>query len=177
MDRITKALGGRAAEEVFFERITTGASSDLQQATRMARAMIMEYGMSESLGLPTYGSGGSDPFMGRDFGGGRDYSEEAAEAIDQEVITILDDCYQKALTIIRDNREKMVLLAETLLDIETLDRTDFEELMNRPLNGQATEASLPEKTLPEKAVTEVKLPEDDNESLPPDLDLGFGLAG
>ena len=71
----------------------------------------------------------------------------------------------------------MVLLAETLLDIETLDRTDFEELMNRPLNGQATEASLPEKTLPEKAVTEVKLPEDDNESLPPDLDLGFGLAG
>ena len=177
LDRITKALGGRAAEEVFFERITTGASNDLQQATAMARAMIMEYGMSDILGLPTYGSGDSNPFMGRDFGGGRDYSEEAAEAIDQEVITILDDCYQKALTIIRDNREKMVLLAETLLDIETLDRTDFEELMNRPLNGQATEASLPEKTLPEKAVTEVKLPEDDNESLPPDLDLGFGLAG
>lgn len=144
LDRITKALGGRAAEEVFFERITTGASNDLQQATAMARAMIMDYGMSEALGLPTYGSGGSDPFMGRDFGGGRDYSEEAAEAIDQEVMSILADCYERALKIVRDNRGKMVLLAETLLEIETLDRTDFEKLMNQPTNGHVADETLAE---------------------------------
>ncbi|MCZ7667337.1 MAG: ATP-dependent zinc metalloprotease FtsH [Chloroflexi bacterium] len=106
MDQIAKALGGRAAEEVFFERITTGASSDLQQATRIARAMVMEYGMSDALGLPTYGDNGSNPFMGRDynFGGNRDYSEEAAEAIDDEVMRILDEGYGRALAIVREQR-------------------------------------------------------------------------
>ena len=172
LDRITKALGGRAAEEVFFERITTGASSDLQQATQMARAMIMEYGMSDTLGLPTYGSGGSDPFMGRDFGGGRDYSEEAAEAIDEEVMRILEESYQRALTIVSDNRDKMVLLAETLLNVETLDRVEFEELMNR-----SADIEVEEEPSSEEPLTEEPLSEDNNESLPPDLNLDFGVTG
>ena len=155
LDRITKALGGRASEEVFFERITTGASNDLQQATQMARAMIMDYGMSETLGLPTYGSGSSDPFMGRDynFGGGRDYSEEAAEAIDNEVMGILNDCYQRALSIVNEHSDKLVLLADTLLQVETLDRVEFEKLMNQPSNGQVAEETLTEgsseSTLPD----------------------------
>jgi cell division protease FtsH len=160
LDQITKALGGRAAEEIFFEQITTGASSDLQQATRMARAMIMEYGMSESLGLPTYGSGGSDPFMGRDFGGGRNYSEEAAEAIDEEVMRILDDSYQRALSIIRENYDKMVQLADVLLEVETLDRSDFEKLMNQPTNGHVADETLAEGSA---------------ESPPPNLD--FDVTG
>ncbi len=83
-DQIAMALGGRASEEHFFGRITTGASNDLQQATRLARAMVMEYGMSSKLGLPTYGSGSHNPFLGREMGwpgGGREYSEDAAQAI------------------------------------------------------------------------------------------------
>ncbi len=160
LDQITMALGGRAAEEIFFERITTGASNDLQQATRMARAMIMDYGMSETLGLPTYGNNSSDPFMGRDFGGGRDYSEEAAEAIDEEVMGILDDCYKRALGIIHEHHDKMVLLADTLLNVETLDRAEFEKLMNHPGNGHVDEETLAEGS---------------TESPPPDLD--FGVTG
>ncbi len=132
-DRIAMALGGRAAEEVFFGRITTGASNDLQQATRMARAMVMEYGMSERLGLPTYGENSSNPFLGREFGwgmGGRDYSEEAAQAIDEEVRRILAENYNRALAIIRENRHKMERLATALMEVETLDRAEFERIMN-----------------------------------------------
>lgn len=131
-DRISMALGGRAAEEIFFGRITTGASNDLQQATRMARAMVMEYGMSDKLGLPTYGENSSNPFLGRELGWGmgRDYSEEAARAIDEEVRRILDENYLRSLQLIRENRHKMERLAAVLMEVETLDRTEFEKLMN-----------------------------------------------
>lgn len=135
-DRIAMGLGGRAAEDVFFGRITTGASNDLQNATRLARAMVMDYGMSEVLGLPTYGDNSSDPFLGRFYGmSGRDYSEDAAKAIDEEVRGILERNYQRALKIIRDNRERMVKLAKTLMSVETLDRLVFEQLMNEPTNN------------------------------------------
>ena len=135
-DNITMALGGRAAEEVFFGRITTGASSDLAQATRMARAMVMEYGMSDQLGLPTYGGNASNPFLGREmsqFGHSRDYSEDSAKAIDDVVRKILHSNYQRALSIINENSDRMVALARTLIDKETLDRDAFESLMNDPL--------------------------------------------
>ncbi len=147
-DQIAMALGGRASEEHFFGRITTGASSDLQQATRLARAMVMEYGMSDKLGLPTYGSGSHNPFLGREmgyFGGGRDYSEEAAQTIDAEVKRILEDNYNRARTIIDQNHDRMVHLATTLMEVETLDRSGFEKLMNDPIsaNGQVIERPLP----------------------------------
>ncbi len=132
-DSITMALGGRAAEETFFGRITTGASNDLQQATRMARAMIMEYGMSDALGLSVYGAGSSNPFLGRDMGylgQSRDYSEESAKTIDEVVRHILNENYSRAMSIISDNRDKLVHLAKTLIEVETLDRETFEALMN-----------------------------------------------
>lgn len=134
-DQIAMAMGGRAAEEIFFGQITTGAASDLQQSTRWAKAMVMNYGMSDSLGLPTYGDQHSNPFVGRDygFGGGRDYSEEAAKAIDDEVRLILDTNYKRAKQIIEDNRNKMVALANALMEIETMDRSTFEKLMNETL--------------------------------------------
>ncbi|HEX6384433.1 MAG TPA: ATP-dependent zinc metalloprotease FtsH, partial [Anaerolineae bacterium] len=134
-DRIAFAMGGRAAEELFFGRITTGAANDLQQATRIARAMVMEYGMSDLLGLPTYGEHSNNPFLGREMSaymGARDYSEEAARTIDEEVKRILHENYQRSLNIVRDNRHKMVKLASTLMEVETLDRAAFEELMNAP---------------------------------------------
>lgn len=131
-DQITMALGGRASEEIFFGRITTGASNDLQQATRMARAMVMQYGMSDSLGLSTYGDQRSNPFLGGDWGiSSRNYSEEAAKRIDKEVRSILHKSYDRALDIIKQNRDVLVSLAEKLLDVETLDRETFEELMNK----------------------------------------------
>ena len=147
-DRISMALGGRAAEEIFFGRITTGASNDLQQATRMARAMVMEYGMSDELGLPTYGGGGANPFLGRDMSfGQRDYSEEAARAIDAEVKRILRENYQRALGIITENRPKLEALAHTLMEVETLDRDKFEDLMNMEPGAQAADFPVVEPVL------------------------------
>jgi cell division protease FtsH len=132
-DQIAMALGGRASEEIFFGRITTGASNDLQQATRMARAMVMEYGMSDSLGLPTYGGERNNPFLGGDWGiTSRNYSEEAARRIDTEVRGILQKSYDRAKEIIKQNQDALVRLADTLLDVETLDRETFEQLMNNP---------------------------------------------
>jgi cell division protease FtsH len=96
-DQIAMAMGGRAAEEVFFGQITTGAASDLQQSTQWAKAMIMNYGMSEVLGLTVYADQNTNPFLGRDYGlGGRAYSEEAARAIDEEVRKMLEKNYQRA---------------------------------------------------------------------------------
>jgi cell division protease FtsH len=145
-DSIAMALGGRASEEIFFGRITTGASSDLQQATRWARMMVMEFGMSERLGLPTYGSGSSSPFVGREFGwglSGRDYSEEAARDIDSEVRRILEENYQRALMILNDNRQKVVKLSELLKEVETLDRAAFEKLMNEQEETAVVEQPAP----------------------------------
>ncbi len=156
-DQIAMAMGGRAAEEIFFGQITTGAASDLQQSTRWARAMVMNYGMSSSLGLPTYGDQHSNPFVGRDygFGGGRDYSEEAAKAIDDEVRIILDHNYKRAKQIIEENRNKMVALANALMEVETMDRSTFEKLMNETLPIDSTDGKPETEELTDALVEEV----------------------
>ncbi|MEW5986086.1 MAG: ATP-dependent zinc metalloprotease FtsH [Chloroflexota bacterium] len=129
-DRITMTLGGRAAEEVIFGQVTTGPSSDLQQATRVARDMVMRYGMSDELGLRTFGEQGEYIFLGREVAAARDYSEEAAEVIDREVRRITDRAYDRARQIITDHKDKLVKLAKTLMVVETMDRAAFEQLMN-----------------------------------------------
>lgn len=129
LDNITMALGGRASEEIFFGQITDGASSDLQQATRFARIMVTQLGMSELLGLRTYGESSGNVFLGRDFNS-RDYSEDAASRIDKEVQAILQHSYQRAKEIITEHRERIVALVEKLKVVETLDRSEFEALMN-----------------------------------------------
>jgi cell division protease FtsH len=145
-DRICMALAGRASEEIFLGRITSGASNDLQQATRIAKVMVMKLGMSDKLGLPIYGGDEVNPFLGRMYGlGSRDYSEEAAREIDEEVKRILEDNYQRALTIIRNNNDKIEQLVEALREQETLDRAVFEALMQDApptdaSNGSAEEA-------------------------------------
>ena len=132
-DSICMALGGRAAEEIFFGRLTTGASNDLQRSTREAKAMITRYGMSDKLGLPIYGDEATNPFLGRDYGmGRRDYSDDAARLIDEETRRILDEQYERAFNIINQNRAKMETLVEELLEVETMDREEFETLMNKP---------------------------------------------
>ncbi|UCG22789.1 MAG: ATP-dependent zinc metalloprotease FtsH, partial [Chloroflexota bacterium] len=145
-DQIAFAFGGRAAEEIFFGRITTGAAADLQQATRIARAMVMQYGMSDHLALRTYGEQQGSIFLGRDMGYGRDYSEDAAKSIDEEVADILDRNYDRAKEIIEEHKDRLIGLAETLKKVETLDRSEFEDLMNRdqmddsdPAESESTE--------------------------------------
>ena len=132
-DQIAFAFGGRAAEEIFFGRITTGAASDIQQATRVARAMVMQYGMSRNIGLRTFGEQQGSIFLGRDMTYGRDYGEEAAKIIDEEVGMILDNGYDRAKKIVSENQKRLVELADTLIKVETLDREEFEAVMNREI--------------------------------------------
>ncbi len=134
-DLIVAALGGRAAEEIALQQFTTGASSDLQQATRTARAMVTQFGMSEKLGPRSYGGSGQTVFLGREIGEQRDYSEHYAEEIDNEVKRILQECYQRAKNIISQYRTKLDELASVLIVEETLDREAFEQIMLPPTNG------------------------------------------
>jgi len=138
-DTITAALGGRAAEEIVFNQFTTGASSDLEQVTYWARAMVTRYGMSETLGPRTFGSNNGAVFLGRELGEQRDYSEQAAEEIDNEVRRILQTAYNEAKTLLNENRDKLDALVRILLDRETLDRPTFEDVMN----GKLTADGLP----------------------------------
>jgi cell division protease FtsH len=128
-DQIVGLLGGRAAEELTFNRITTGASNDLERATSIARAMVTRYGMSEALGLRVFGEDGGTVFLGRSLGEQRDYSDDTARAIDSEVTRILNHSYERAKSILLEHRDKLVKLAKTLLDVETVDRGQFESLM------------------------------------------------
>jgi cell division protease FtsH len=128
-DRIVGLLGGRAAEELTFKQITTGASSDLENATAIAKAMVTRYGMSDKLGLRVYGDEGGTVFLGRSLGEQRDYSDDKAREIDAEVSTILSRAYGRARKLLTENRKKLVALAKMLLELETVDRTQFETLM------------------------------------------------
>jgi len=136
-DTICAALGGRAAEEIVFNRFTTGASNDLQRVTSMARSMVTKYGFSEKLGPRTFGSDNGAVFLGREIGEQRDYGEQAAEDIDAEVRRILTHAYDRAKQILSDNRDKMEVLVKALMERETLDRNSFEEIMkgNNPFDG------------------------------------------
>jgi cell division protease FtsH len=129
LDDIVAAMGGRAAEEIIFNQFTTGASGDLQQATRAARMMVTQFGMSEKLGPRSYGANHGPVFLGRDMGEVRDYSEQYAQSIDDEVRSILMTAYQRAKDILMENREKMEELVKVLLERETLDSSEFVEIM------------------------------------------------
>lgn len=127
---IVVSLGGRVAEELIFGDITTGASEDIKQATKIARAMVTKYGMSEKLGLINYGSDEEEVFIGRDLAHTRSYSEGVAAAIDGEVKAIIDQCYEKARTLIQDNEKVLHACAELLLQKEKITGAEFEALFS-----------------------------------------------
>ena len=131
IDRIKVALGGRVAEEVVLGEISTGASSDIQQATRIIRSMIMEYGMSDAIGPIAYGEENHQVFLGRDLNRERNYSEEIAGEIDREVRRYIEEAYEACRTIIVENRDKLDLIAKELLERETLSAAELEELMTK----------------------------------------------
>ena len=127
---ITSYMGGRCAEEIFFDDITTGASDDIKRATQIAKEMVTTYGMSEKMGNLAYGKEQEHIFMGRNFGNTRDFSEEIAADIDKEVKKIVDKQYDHAMQLLSDNRDMLEHIAKTLLEKETLDEKEFENLMN-----------------------------------------------
>ena len=125
---ITTLLGGRVAEELIFNDITTGASNDIKRATGTARAMVMQYGMSDKLGLIAYGDEGDEVFIGRDLAHTRSYSEEVAKEIDQEVHAIIDKCHEDAREIITQHMDVLHQCAALLLEKEKVHREEFEAL-------------------------------------------------
>ena len=124
-DSIVSALGGRIAEQLFLEDISTGASGDIQQATNIARDMVMKYGMSEKLGPISFDDSSHSIFIGRDFGTTKSYSEETAATIDEEVKHIFDQAYAKCEALLREHADLLTGLAEYLLIHETIEGDDF----------------------------------------------------
>ncbi len=127
--QISGLLGGRAAEQIIFDEVTTGAANDLEKVTKLAKAMVTRYGMSDLLGPVQLSSGDHNPFMGMEIGEQRSYSEDVARSIDQEVRRIVDAAYARTLAVLSENVDKLRLLAETLLEKEVLDRKEFEKLL------------------------------------------------
>jgi cell division protease FtsH len=123
--RLAVGLGGRAAEEIIFPTVTTGASGDLENITRMARAMVTQFGMSKKLGPLTFGDKEELIFLGRQISEQRNYSEEIAEQIDFEVRQLVDEAHERALQILRDNIVTLHFIAKRLIDEETIDAAEF----------------------------------------------------
>jgi cell division protease FtsH len=129
LDQLVYALGGRAAEELVFHEPTTGASDDIEKATGLARAMVTEYGMSSKLGAVKYGTGDAEPFMGRDYGHQRDYSEDIAADIDAEVRDLIEGAHDEAWEILVQYREVLDIMVLALVEKETLAKDDLERIL------------------------------------------------
>jgi cell division protease FtsH len=161
LDQLVYALGGRAAEELVFHEPTTGASNDIEKATALARSMVTEYGMSSKLGAVKYGTGDSEPFMGRDYGHQRDYSEEIAAWIDEEVRGLIEGAHDEAWEILTQYRNQLDEMVLELVDKETLDTQDLNRILEpvrkRPPHntfsgfGKRTPSDRPPVEIPARA--------------------------
>ena len=142
LERITGLLGGRVAEEMIFNEVTTGAHNDFEQATKIARAMVTEYGMS-SLGSVQLEQQEGSVFLGRDYNKSRNFSSQVAFEIDQEMRKIMDDCYKQAQKILKDNKDLLDLIANVLLEKETITKEEIDHLVlygKLPVEGEEEEA-------------------------------------
>ncbi|SHF08583.1 cell division protease FtsH [Seinonella peptonophila] len=129
LDRVTGLLGGRVAEDVVFGEVSTGASNDFEKATAIVRAMITEYGMSKRLATMQFGRSQGQVFLGRDLGHEQNYSEEVARLIDEEMQELIQECYDRAKRLLTEHRDKLELMAQTLLKRETLDENQIKQLL------------------------------------------------
>ena len=130
VENIVSLLGGRVAEQLVLNDISTGASNDIERATQIARSMVTKYGMSERIGTITLGSSQEEVFLGRDFAQAKEYSEETANLIDEEVKSIIDFAYKKAEEILKANMDKLTRVANVLLEKEKIDGEEFDEIFN-----------------------------------------------
>jgi len=175
LDKLAYMMGGRAAEELVFHDPTTGAADDIEKATKLARSMVTQFGMTERLGAIKFGEDNSEPFLGRDFGHTRNYSEDIAAAVDEEVKTLISTAHQEAFDILEENRDVLDALVLGLLEKETLDKAQvaeiFEPLRRRPARpawtGSPTRApsDLPPVTSPKERARQNGEPQEEGEPI------------
>jgi len=172
LDDIAMIMGGRIAEEIVSQDISTGAAMDIQQGTKIARAMVCEYGMSDKLGMVQYGDHDEYVFLGREMGRSKVYSEDTAREIDAEIKRIIDEQYKIAKDLITQNIDKLELIAKSLLEYETLEGAQVEEICR---TGKFTPPPTPPNTDPmHGAPAGTPLPEVPAKPAPPKLPPGLG---
>jgi len=172
IDTITMTMGGRIAEELQSGDISSGAAGDIQQATSMARAMVCQFGMSDKVGMVQYGGENEYVFLGRDMVRSKDYSENTAKEIDIEVKKLINNAYTRALKLIEENRDKLELIANALLEYETLDGTQVEEIVK---TGKFDPPGPPPKSGMKGA--EASTPnQESSKKVPPKIDPDLGSA-
>jgi cell division protease FtsH len=168
LDQLAYSLGGRAAEELIFHDPSTGASNDIEKATALARAMVTQYGMTEAIGAIKLGTDASEPFMGRDYGHQRDYSESIAAKVDAEIRNLIENAHQEAFDILVDNRGTLDVMVLQLLERETLNKEEISAIFTnvnswprRPawtgsdtrIPSQQPPVAVPERIVVEPAIT------------------------
>ncbi len=166
-ETIVMSLGGRIAEKLFLDDISTGASGDIQQATQIARAMVTQYGMSEKLGPIQYDSSGHSIFIGRDFGQMKSYSEETAALIDEEVKRIFDEAAAACEKLLEEHRETLIAVAEYLLENETMDGEDFNYFCDHGELPPPKPEKTPADNTIEPPAKKISMFIDDDPSAPP----------
>jgi cell division protease FtsH len=155
LDKICVLLGGRVAEELQFGDVTTGASNDLERATQIARQMVTEFGMSEKLGLVKLGHKHQEVFLGRDIGEERNYSDEVAYSIDQEVKKIIDSCYGRVHHLLVENSEEMTKVAQVLLEKEVIEGKELTILLGMEEKNKETVSDSIEENKEQKTQKEI----------------------
>ena len=148
-DQLAMTLGGRAAEELVFNEITTGASNDIEKVTATSKAMVMKYGMSEKLGPRALGHDQGNPFLGRSFGAEADYSQEIAREIDDEIRRIIEDAHERARVMLTEHMDSLHRLSKILLDRETIDRSQFLKLLDGVPEDEIWVAEVTQDSTPE----------------------------
>ena len=155
LSRITVAMGGRAAETLIIEDVTTGASADLQSATELARRMVAQFGMDDVIG-PVYHGGNTEVFLGRDFAQSRDCSEKVAAQIDEEIRKVASACQERAINILKANMDKLHRMADVLLDRETITKPELDAIMKGEALPEPAAQSAETKAQPETAEGEAQ---------------------
>ena len=170
LDQLAYTMGGRAAEELIFHDPTTGASNDIEKATNLARAMVTQYGMTQRLGAIKLGISDSQPFLGRDYGHQRDYSENVAAIVDSEIREMIENAHQEAFDILVANRETLDRMVEELLENETLNKEEIERIFKKvkkvkPRAAWTGSQQRVPSNLPPVALKAAKLKTTDNEKI------------
>lgn len=167
LDKITGLLGGRVSEEIVFGEVSTGAHNDFQRATNIARRMVTEFGMSDKLGPLQFGQHQGQVFLGRDIGNEQNYSDAIAYEIDLEIQRIIKECYEKARKILTENRDKLDIIANTLLEVETLNAEQIKHLVEHgTLPSQPSGKEESEQKNNETVKVNINKQEDDKEKQP-----------
>lgn len=172
-ENIVTLLGGRVAEKIFLDDISTGASNDIERATKVARSMVTRYGFSEKLGPVVYGHDESEVFLGRDYSQGRNFSENVASEIDAEVRELIETAYEKSKEILESHQDQVHLLSKYLMKNEKIDGDEFEKLMKGEITVEDDEPEQNEDVQAEEQPEQSIQPEagdnssDNNGDFPP----------